>query len=60
MDIVNYEKLYKLQDNDFNRAFREIKSKLTEKFIVKEELASKDFIRLKIDNFLVKIYWQIR
>ena len=40
-------------DNDnFPRAIKEIKQLLNDKFIVVEEVTSKDFIRLKIDNLL--------
>jgi len=38
--------------DDFNRAIREIKLELAKKHQVKEEVTSKDFIRLKIDDFL--------
>ncbi len=37
---------------DFIRALREIKIKLIERFNVKEEVSSKDFVRLIIDNTL--------
>ena len=38
--------------DDFNRAIREIKLELAKKYQVEEEVTSKDFIRLKIDDFL--------
>ncbi len=38
--------------DDFNRAIREIKIALAKKYKVEEEVTSKDFIRLKIDNLL--------
>jgi predicted nucleotidyltransferase component of viral defense system len=38
--------------DDFNRATREIKVELAKKYQVEEEVTSKDFIRLKIDDFL--------
>jgi len=39
-------------NRSFNRAIREIKIALNEKFSVTEEVSSKDFIRLKIDDLL--------
>lgn len=39
-------------NRSFNRAIREIKTALNEKFSVTEEVSSKDFIRLKIDDLL--------
>ncbi len=39
-------------NDDFSRALREIKIVLSIKFIVVEEVSSKDFVRLKIDNLL--------
>ena len=40
------------QHNDFSRVLREIKLLLSDKFIVVEEVTSKDFVRLKVDDFL--------
>ena len=40
------------QNANFNRVLREIKFLLQKKFLVKEEVSSKDFIRLKINNLL--------
>jgi len=39
-------------NNDFSRALREIKIALNEKFEVVEEVTSRDFVRLKINNLL--------
>jgi len=39
-------------NEDFNRAFRDVKMTLNENFSVSEEVTSKDFIRLKINNLL--------
>jgi len=40
------------ESNHFARVIKEIKSLLKQEFHVVEEVTSKDFIRLKIDNFL--------
>jgi len=37
---------------DFNRAVKEIKNALSQRFNIAEEVNSKDFIRYKIDDFL--------
>lgn len=39
-------------DREFNRAIREIKFALKQKYKLEEEVTSKDFIRFKIDNLL--------
>ncbi|MEA1986649.1 MAG: nucleotidyl transferase AbiEii/AbiGii toxin family protein [Candidatus Marinimicrobia bacterium] len=93
MDVINYKKLYALQDkvmdiifseedifyltggtcisrfykekrysddldfftnqnNDFARVMRKIKAKLQQSFSIEEIVSSKDFIRLKINNYL--------
>ena len=44
--------LFTHEHDNFNLALREIKIILNQNFQVMEEVTSKDFVRLKIDNFL--------